>query len=161
MLIYSHTRPAQAVAGYCHFWIGEDEAQAATTPSLNVIRCWQHGKRTLLLLQDINDANAAQTLVKKKIWIDRNEVSVDADEYLWGDLEGMQVVDVLQQRQLGQVSAVQNFGAQDVLLVQANDDSGEWMIPFIDDVVLQIDANAAEIQVQLLDGMDACFTPKS
>ncbi|MDQ6975445.1 MAG: ribosome maturation factor RimM [Mariprofundaceae bacterium] len=157
LLIHSHTRPAQAVAGYLRFWVGVDEQAAKNKPLMTVSRCWQHGRRMLLQLDSVNDIEKAALFVRHQLWIKRDDVDVGDDEYLWNDLIGMTVFDDIQQKVLGVVQDVQDFGAQDTLLVQSKD--GDWMIPFIEEIVTVIDDDC--IHVSLPEGMDACFTPKS
>lgn len=86
-------------------------------------------------------------------------MEVGENEYLWEDLVGCEVRVADEDRLLGSVVGLQNYGAQDILCVQCED--GEWMLPFIDDVVLTVDIKAGRIDIRLLPGMDACFTPKS
>ncbi len=128
----------------------------------HVRRCWQHGKGMLAELDGVADCNAAQALKKMTIWVARDEVAMDEGEYLWQDLVGCAVHADTQI--LGLVTALEAYGAQDNLCVQTHDDAdvqGEWLLPFTEDVVLSIDLEERMIVVQLLDGMDACFTPKS
>jgi len=119
-----------------------------------VARCWQHGRRMLLQLDGIDSVEQATLLVRHKLWIKRDDIHVDDDEYLWDDLIGLHVIDDSNKKHLGIVSDVQDFGAQDTLLIQS--DEGVWMIPFIDSIVTHIDDC---IHVSLPEGMDACFTP--
>ncbi len=98
------------------------------------------------------------------IWVDAAAVDIDEDhEYLWADLVGCEVVEA-SGRLLGHVTGLQEYGAQDILTVRTPGDAmpaGEWMIPFIDDVVVDVDTEARRIEVNLPEGMDACFTPRS
>ena len=139
-----------------------------TAVSYKVERCWQHkGSKLLAMLEGIADVNAAETLKKQTIWIDAAEVEVEDDEYLWEELTGFKVV-TTKGELLGQVDGLVEFGAQDNLCVittgettYAGGQSGEWMLPFIEDVVCSIDDENETIEVELLEGMDACFTPRS
>jgi len=48
-------------------------------------------------------------------------------------------------------------------LVQTPDDAdiqGEWLIPFTEQIVLGVDLDEGLIEVDLPEGMDACFTPR-
>jgi len=121
----------------------------------------------LAKLEGIDDCNAADALNKETIWIDATEVDVDEDEYLWEELVGYRVV-TTDNELLGVVDGLVEFGAQDNLCVITTDEStyaggqsGEWMLPFIEDVVVLIDDENETIKVELPEGMDACFTPKS
>lgn len=159
LTVYSHTRPAIGIAGYSFWWLGDDPACAIR---YQVRRCWQHGRRILVQLHDIDDINAAERLAGRKIWVPAGEVAVDEDEYLWEDLVGCEVV---QQdgSLLGTVAALEEYGAQDILTVHTPEGvqpAGEWMLPFIEEVVLDVDLDASRITVNLPEGMDACFTPR-
>ena len=128
LIVYSYTRPADAVAGYSCWWLGET-AETATAYELR--RCWQHGKRMLAEIEGISDCQSAEALKGWKIWIPADDVETGEDEYLWEDLIGCRV---LQQGGdlLGTVAALEEYGAQDNLLVRTAPDSqaqGEWLIP--------------------------------
>ncbi len=119
------------------------------------------------MLEGIDDCNAAETLKKANIWIEADAVEVDEDEYLWEELAGFQVV-TTDGALLGTVEGLLEFGAQDNLCVVTSNDTvygngqqGQWVLPFIEDVVVLIDEESKTIEVELLEGMDACFTPKS
>jgi len=159
LTVYSHTRPAIGIAGYSFWWLGSTPESARRYP---VTRCWQHGKRILAELQDIHDIQAAEKLGGLKIWVPTGDVDVDEDEYLWEDLIGCRVL--LQDGSLlGEVTALEEYGAQDILSVRTAEDAaraGEWMLPFIEQVILDVDLDAGCITVALPEGMDACFTPR-
>ena len=107
--------------------------------------------------------NAAELLAGMKIWILADEIEVDEDEYLWQDLIACEVVQEDGQL-LGSVTALEEYGAQDILTVHTPDGAaqpGEWMLPFIEDVIIEVDIEARRITVSLPEGMEACFTPKS
>jgi len=106
--------------------------------------------------------NAAQLLAGMKVWIPADEIDVDDDEYLWQDLIGCEVFQA-DGELLGSVTALEEYGAQDILTVHTPDHAaqpGEWMLPFIEDVITEVDIEARRITVSLPEGMEACFTPK-
>ncbi|MES0371671.1 MAG: ribosome maturation factor RimM [Mariprofundaceae bacterium] len=162
LTVFSYTRPTIGIAGYSFWWVGDSPETAV---SYKVNRCWAHGggKKLLAELEGVIDCNAADALKKSTIWVDASEVDVDEGEYLWEELTGFKVfttAGVL----LGTVAGLLEFGAQDNLSVVTSADAGqpgEWLLPFIDDVVVSVDEEAQTIEVNLLEGMDACFTPRS
>jgi len=159
LTVYSDTRPASGIAGYSCWYLG---ASPSTAKAHAVERCWQHGKGVLAELEGVNNRTQAEALKKTKIWVELDAIEVDDDEYLWEELIDCQVyaAEVL----LGRVSALEEYGAQDIMLVRSLPDAkeqGEWMLPFTEDVVQMVDLDARRVEVTLLDGMDACFTPKS
>ena len=161
LIVYSHTRPASAVAGYSCWRLG---VTAESAKSYRVKRCWQHGKRMLVELDGIADCNRAETLKGMKVWIPESEVEAEDDEYLWQDLIGCKVVRQDNDMLLGTVLALEEYGAQDNLLVKTPDtveQQGEWLIPFTEQIVTDVDLDEGVIVVDMPDGMDVCFTPKS
>jgi len=159
-IVYSHTRPADAVAGYSCWHLGKSESQ--NQPFI-VKRCWQHGKRMLALVEGVENIDDAASLKGLKIWVNKDEVPCDEDEYLWQTLIGCRVIDQ-QGNILGVVQNLHEFGAQDTLDIKTLPESriqGEWLLPFIDDVVINVDIEQKIIHINLLEGMDACFTVKS
>jgi len=158
LIVYSHTRPAIGIAGYSFWWLGDSPASAER---YKVKRCWQHGRRILAELQDVSDVGAAEKLVGSHIWVPAENVEVGEDEYLWQDLVGCEVR-CTDGSLLGSVIALEEYGAQDILTVRTPDDvdkPGEWMLPFVEPVVRDVDIETRCITVELPEGMDACFTP--
>jgi len=157
--IYSHTRPASAVAGYSCWWVGLSGEQARP---YQVTRCWQHGKRVLAEIEGVSDCTCAEALKGQHIWVPASAVESDDDEYLWDDLIGCRVREQ-NGTTLGIVRTLEEYGAQDNLVVQTDADAaeqGEWMIPFTSAIIIDVDVDARLILVDLPAGMDACFTPK-
>jgi len=111
----------------------------------------------------VGDCDSAEALKHAKIWIDADEVDVDEDEYLWEDLTGFSVITDAGTL-IGTVTGLAEFGAQDNLVIETvvdADVAGEWMIPFIEDVIVEIDDESRTITIEMLEGMEACFTPRS
>jgi len=160
LTVYSDTRPASGIAGYSCWYLG---MTADTAKAYPVSRCWQHGNKGMLAdLEGISTRTQAEQLKKIKIWISSDEIEVDDDEYLWEELIACEVY--AEGCLIGSVKALEAYGAQDIMLVQSCEDAdvqGEWMLPFTKDVVQLVDMQKRRVEVCLLDGMDACFTPKS
>ncbi len=164
LTIYSHTRPAIGIAGYSFWWLGVNSESAQP---YKVERCWKHGKRILAELEEVTDCDQAALLEQMHIWVPADEVTVGEGEYLWADLIGCEVRQVGDKGSdgvlLGAVVALEEYGAQDILTVRTPEDArqqGEWMLPFIEGVMLDVDLTARCITVDLPEGMDACFTPR-
>ena len=158
--MFSHTRPVDAVAGYLRWYLGKTEKNVQ---EYTVLDCHQHKKRILAKLEGIDTIEQAEALKGMKIWVHEADVEVDEDEYLWQELIGCKVINQYNEV-LGTVSNLHEYGAQDILEVRTDPDaeiSGEWMLPFIEDVILDVDLDEKVIQIEQLEGMDACFTPKS
>jgi len=160
LTVYSDTRPASGIAGYSCWYLGMN---ADSAKAYYVRRCWQHGNKGMLAeLEGVNTRTQAEQLKKIKIWVSTDEIEVDDDEYLWEELLDCAVY--VGDKLIGSVKALEEYGAQDILVVKTPDDAvvqGEWMLPFTEDVIQLVDMQERRVDVCLLDGMDACFTPKS
>jgi 16S rRNA processing protein RimM len=67
-------------------------------------------------------------------------------EFYWADLIGLKVVNVAR-FEFGRVERILQTGANDVLVVSGGADERETLIPFIADVIRQVDLPAGEIVV--------------
>jgi len=65
------------------------------------------------------------------------------NEYCWSDLIGLEVINV-QDEVLGKVTELLETGANDVLVVEGE---RERLLPFIAQVILQVDLEAGRINV--------------
>jgi 16S rRNA processing protein RimM len=74
-----------------------------------------------------------------------------AGEYYHHQLLGLQVIDETG-KLLGQVSEILETGANDVLVVQP-ETGREFLLPFIDSVLLDVNLPAGQIRVHLLPGI--------
>jgi 16S rRNA processing protein RimM len=107
--------------------VGPDPEKARP---LTVIETRRSGERPVLQCREVTTREAAEALKMQPIWCDRALVPLEEEsEYLWSDLVGKSVLDSEGQR-LGRITAVGNFGASDVVRIDA--DNGQWMeVPFV------------------------------
>lgn len=95
-----------------------------------------HGDHLVAKLEGVADRDQAFKLKGKQIAVPREQLpEPDENEYYWSDLIGVQVVN-LQHVDLGRVTEVFATGANDVMVVKGE---RERLIPFIDQVVLEVD----------------------
>ena len=104
-----------------------------------------HGSGLLVKLDGIDDRDRAQELRGSEIALWRAQLpALGLDEYYWSDLQGLAVVS-REGIDLGVVERVFATGANDVLVVNGE---RQRLIPFLlDEVVLQVDLQAARIEV--------------
>ena len=103
-----------------------------------------HVNTLLVKLRGIDDRDAALAFKSKHVAIPHEQLPEPEDnEYYWSDLIGLEVKN--QQRvDLGTVVDVFETGANDVLVVKGD---RERLIPFIDQVVLEVDLAAKTMLV--------------
>lgn len=138
--VYSHTAPRENILQY-HPWYlnhsGRWEAYRLKGGKL-------HGKGVVALLEGCSDRSQAIKMMHADIAIRRDQLpAIPAGEYYWRDLTGLQVV-TLGGVLLGRVDHLFETGANDVMMVKGE---AERLLPFIDQVVKEVDLDAAVITV--------------
>ncbi|BDE06649.1 ribosome maturation factor RimM [Vulcanimicrobium alpinum] len=124
-----------------------------TTRELRIASLRPHKGRPLVRFDGIDDATAAQPLVGATLAIPRSAVVLKRDEYLDDDLRGCALVDA-SGAILGDVTAVEHYPAQDVLIVRVAGASPRTaMVPLVRTFVQQIDVTAKRIAVDLPRGL--------
>ena len=100
-------------------------------------------------LKGISDRNAAEALKGTDLYVARDHLPPPSDdEFYYADLVGMTAV-TPGGATLGEIVAVQNFGAGDLLEVRLAGKAKTELIPFTDAVVPDVDAAARRVTVVL------------
>ena len=144
--VYSYTRPVEAILDYDRWWIGRaDDARP-----FQVLAGRTQGKTLVAQLGDehgtpLADRDAAVALLGQDIAVERSALpEPEAGEFYWVDLVGLTVVNTYDV-ELGQVTAMMETGANDVLVVTGD---RERLIPLVADIiVLDVDFDAKRIHV--------------
>lgn len=137
--IHSLTDPREAIFEYQPWLLGD---------SLEEVRISQgkrHGNRLIALFEGINDREAAEGLVHRKIAVHRDQFpETAAGEYYWNDLIGLKV-NHEDGTTLGTIERLLDTGAHDVMVVKGD---RERLIPFVQEhYVLKVDLENGEIIV--------------
>jgi len=97
-------------------------------------------------IEGVGDRNAAEALKGVELFVDRGALPPpEADEFYHADIIGLSVFDA-EDRLLGTVSGLHNFGAGDVIAI-AQADGNDLLLPFTRDVVAVVDLNEKRIVV--------------
>jgi 16S rRNA processing protein RimM len=116
------------------------------------------GKQGLVVrLRGVGDRDAAARLRNVRLYVARSRLPAtgDADTFYHADLIGLAAM-TPDGRRLGTVTAVQNFGAGDILEIRPEAGGETLMLPFTTDAVPSIDVAGGRIVVDppLLIGED-------
>lgn len=146
------TEAVDGLLAYPDWWLG----RAGQWQKFVVEVAKVHGKLLLVKLIGVSDRDAAFALRGSQVSVPRVQLpATDEDEYYWTDLIGLRVRN-LQNVDFGQVVELLETGANDVLVVQHTAVAEgtkeqpvvrERLIPFIEQVVLNIDLAAGNLQV--------------
>lgn len=109
-------------------------------------------KGPVVRFEGCDDRTAAEKLVGLYVAVQRHDLpDTEDDEYYWGDLIGLDVVNQSGER-LGRVDRLLETGANDVLVVvdqaAGADKPVERLIPFVSAVVKDVDREAAVLRVE-------------
>lgn len=103
-----------------------------------------HHKTLVARLDGCNDRDAAAALKGLEVAVTREALPAAAEnEYYWSDLIGLEVVNA-QGEVLGKVADMLETGANDVMVVAGE---RERLIPFVAQVILEVDLAAGRINV--------------
>jgi 16S rRNA processing protein RimM len=130
--------------------IGASKSSGAATITVAGHR-W-HSGRLLLHIEGVDDRESAEALrgTLLSVEVDPAELPSDPDEFYDHQLIGLTVVDGAGVR-LGEVSAV-THGAQDLLVVR-REGQADLMVPFVRELVPEVDLDAGRVVTDLPDGL--------
>jgi len=128
------------------WWLADDaDAPESAWQPVRLAGFKEHGAGLVAAFVGHDDRNGAEALQGRFIGAPREALpKPDADEYYWGDLIGLAVVNQADEA-LGTVEALMSTGAHDVLQVRDGDE--ERLIPFVAAYVLDVDLAARTIRV--------------
>lgn len=106
------------------------------------------GKGVVMGIANVTDRDQVQPLIGSELAIKKEQLEpAEDDEFYWADLQGLTVVN-LNDETLGRVDHLLETGANDVLVVLAEGDTTERLIPFVmDEIVKSVDLDKQLIQV--------------
>lgn len=117
---------------------------------LRIISAKEHGDGVVATAHEVLDRNAAEALRGARVFVSRSSFpSVQAGEYYWVDLLGLDVVN-REGQPLGRVADLLDTGAHSVLRLEYEGAAGkaeERLIPFVAAYIDEVDLPARRIRV--------------
>lgn len=105
----------------------------------------------ILKFREFDTINDIEKYKGKSLYVTReNAVKLGKDEYFIADLIGMQVT--TDKGETGRLTDVLETGANEVYVIDF-DEYGEVMLPAIHDCILEVDVEAMQMKVHLLEGL--------
>jgi len=134
------------------WWLGKnpDSSNEADWKAYRLTGLREQGSSLVASFDDVADRSAAEALDGLFIAAPREDLPrPDIDEYYWGDLVGLKVVNVAEV-QLGRVESLLDTGAHSVLEVVTGEgkERQERLIPFVAAYIKDVDLKAGEIRVE-------------
>lgn len=105
-----------------------------------------HGKRLLIRIEDVDDADAAAAYAGATLWAPREDVELAPGEFLDADLAGCTVIGI-DGASYGTVDRVEHYPASDMLVVNGR------LVPMVSAIVREIDVAARRIVIDPPEGL--------
>lgn len=141
MKVQPFTAATRNLLAYKTWWIGREDGWREIT----VAEARVQGRAVAARLEGCEDRNAAASLRGYWVAVPREALPrTEGGEYYWADLIGLNVVNAAGQ-DFGRVTRILQTGANDVLVVEGG---RERLIPFIADVIREVDPAAGVIRVE-------------
>lgn len=146
--LFSYTEPADNILDYPHWFI---ETKSGWQPvELEEVQSDPEARHIRVKLVGSDTPEDAGGYTNALVAVTRDQLpDLAPGDYYWSDLEGLTVVNTVGVT-LGQVDHILSTGANDVLVIKGE---RERLVPYITDVVLQIDL----VKKQMLVAWDAEF----
>ncbi len=146
--IKPYTQDPQALATYGTLYTDRAGLEVEITAAR------RHRDMIIADLAHVTDRNAAQALNGVKLYIAREQLGpVDGEEdYYHADLIGLAVRSGAQQP-MGQVVAVRNFGATDLLEIDPGAGRPSWFLPFTRECVPVVDVGGGYMVITPPEGL--------
>jgi 16S rRNA processing protein RimM len=120
-----------------------------------VQEAWFHAGRVVLKFRGVDTIGDAERLAGAEVRVPLSErAAPEPGEYFQSDLLGCQVTDRRTGASLGRVTGWQDGGGSGLLQVE-----GDWLIPFVRAICVEIDPAAKRIVVDLPDGLKELNRP--
>ena len=103
-----------------------------------------HGRFVVASLRGVTDRDQALKLKGAKVYVSRDALpALEAGEFYWSDLIGLQVVDI-NGTEYGCIDQMMETGANDVLIVEGE---STHLIPYVSDVIQEINLSEGIVLV--------------
>ena len=109
----------------------------------------QHKQFDMITLEGITNINEVLKYKGKSIYIKREDLSLNEDEYLDEDLIGMNVI--INNKKVGKVEKIISDIHQDKIVV--NKDGIEYLIPYVHDIIKTIDLKNHNMTIEYIKGL--------
>jgi len=132
-------------------FIGPDPTDASSAVAYDVTSARKHQKYLILGLADVASRETADNLREQYVMVPlADAVPLEDDEFYLYQAIGLRVVSE-DGDLLGEVVEVLETGANDVYVVRG--ESGEILLPAIDECVIDVDIEAGTMTVHVMDGL--------
>jgi 16S rRNA processing protein RimM len=143
VLIHAHTATPEDIGAYGPL----SDASGARAFAIESVRVTAKG--VVARLAGVADRTAAEALQGVELYVDRDQLPAAAEgEFYHADLIGLAAVDA-EGRHIGEIVAVQNYGAGDLLEIRLAGSGKTELVPFTEAFVPEVDVKAKRVVIIL------------
>lgn len=107
----------------------------------------------IVKLEDIDTPEAADALKNLHVLVEKNDLHPpEEDEYYWADLIGLQVR-TSHGDNIGEVKDLIDSGGHDILVIKSPERGREFLVPFVERFVTEVDLDGSMITVEPVEGL--------
>ena len=114
--------------------------------TLELIELKWYNSHAVAFFKDVPDRSAAEALIKAILWVNQDLAESPAEDDAWYDHQLVGLAVMRDGVKVGEVSRVDHFPAQDLLLV-ATESGAEVLVPFVKAFVPAVDVKAGTLTV--------------
>ena len=118
---------------------------------LKVVRCVPYRDLALMHIEGYETPEAGAPLKNRVFYAAREDLPLEEGSFFIADLIGLTVYDVDDGRKYGVIKDVINRGSSDIYVV--NTDSGERMMPAVEEFVKKVDIDGGKVYVKPIEGL--------
>ncbi len=107
----------------------------------------------ILKFKSIDDRNASDRLCGETLWVPETDLPELEEGFMYESDILYAEVETQDGTRIGQVTDIMQTGANDVMVIKGK--GQEWLLPIIDEVLINIDKSRKRIVVKLLEFEDA------
>ena len=112
----------------------------------------EHKGNDLILFEGYTSINDVEKFLKCKIYVHNSQIEeLGDDEFYYSELIGCTVLNKKKEL-IGTVKDVVNYGASDIIVVE-NEAKEEFMIPFVNEFMEDVDLENRTIMINPIEGM--------
>ena len=119
----------------------------------DVSRSGVRGNAAVLKLVGVDTPEAADELRNLEVSLERDDLEPPGeDEYFWTDLIGLGVRTVSGET-VGEIKGLMGGAGHDILVIESPDGGREFLVPFVDRFVAQVDMDESVVTVSPVEGL--------
>jgi 16S rRNA processing protein RimM len=146
--VTSFTEVPENIAAYGP--LTDQSGKSVAIDTLRVIK----GSVLAVRLAGVADRTAAEKLKGTELYVDKAKLpETDENEWYWDDLVGLRV-EAPGGEEIGEVAAVQNYGAGDLLEIRLKDSRDTVFVMFTEQAVPEVDIDGGRVVVVLPEEFD-------